>query len=145
MSPIFIYIIIFALLMSFVGVVWSAVSSTTKQVKSTSAHLMSIQDRNELREELKELTKLVKIKQKELETLTYATEQAKRKTVNDLTVEQEEALNKYEYYGIRLPIDIVEELAYSNCVTYHSAINFIENQRKVWKGQFTTKLTKGMY
>lgn len=121
-----------------------AVSKETKSVKQTTSEVMVIVERDNAKEELKELKKLIKIKQRELENLVHATEQAKRRTVTNLTVEQEDAINLYENMGIRLPVDIIEELSYSNNVTYHSAVAFIEMQRKVWKAQFQVTMTKGM-
>lgn len=121
-----------------------AVSKETKSVKQTTSEVMTIVERDNAKEELKELKKLIKIKQQELETLVHATEQAKRRTVTNLTVEQEDAINLYENMGIRLPVDIIEELSYSNNVTYHSAVAFIEMQRKIWKAQFQVTMTKGM-
>lgn len=126
------------------GMILSSVSQTSKSVKETTRTVIEMDERNTAKEELKELKKLIKIKQQELENLVYATEQAKRRTVTNLTVEQEEAIDKYESMGIRLPIDIIEELSYSNNVTYHSAMAFIEAQRKVWKAQFSITMTKGM-
>lgn len=119
-------------------------SQTSKDVRTTTEQVMMISERDSLKEELKELKKVVKIKQQELENLVNAVEQAKRRTVTNLTVEQEDAIDLYERNGIRLPIDIIEELSYSNNVTYHSAVAFIEMQRKVWKAQFQVTMTKGM-
>ncbi|AGI10631.1 DNA replication organizer [Bacillus phage MG-B1] len=120
-------------------------SNTNKavtQTKQTQQTIVSSLDDH--KQELKEIKNLIKLKQKELENLVHATEQAKRRTVTNLTVEQEEAIDLYERNNIRLPIDIIEELSYSNNVTYHSAVAFIEMQRKVWKAQFTVTMTKGM-
>ena len=122
----------------------SNVKQASNDVKQTTQQFMMISERDQLKEELKELKKVIKIKQQELENLVNATEQAKRRTVTNLTVEQEDAIDLYEKMGIRLPIDIIEELSYSNNVTYHSAVAFIEMQRKVWKAQFQVTMTKGM-
>ncbi|UIS65873.1 hypothetical protein ADEMBY_39 [Bacillus phage Ademby] len=121
-----------------------SVKETSNNVKATTSQVMQMNELADKKEELKEIKKLIKIKQQELENLVYATEQAKRRTVTNLTVEQEEAIDKYESMGIRLPIDIIEELSYSNNVTYNSAMSFIESQRKVWKAQFSITMTKGM-
>lgn len=122
----------------------SNTNKTSKSVQQTSTQVMEMIELNNLKDEKKEIINLIKVKQKELENLIYATEQAKRRTVTNLTVEQEEAIDLYERNGIRLPIDIIEELSYSNNVTYHSAVAFIEMQRKVWKAQFQVTMTKGM-
>lgn len=126
------------------GLVLSSVKETSSNVKQTTSQVMQMNELNDKKDELKEIKKMIKIKQQELENLVHATEQAKRRTVTNLTVEQEEAIDKYESMGIRLPIDIIEELSYSNNVTYHSAVAFIEAQRKVWKAQFSITMTKGM-
>ncbi|QWT50677.1 hypothetical protein DLn1_00034 [Bacillus phage DLn1] len=122
----------------------SNTNKTSKSVQQTSSQVMEMVELNNLKEELKEIKKVIKVKQQELENLVHATEQAKRRTVTNLTVEQEEAIDLYDKMGIRLPIDIIEELSYSNNVTYHSAVAFIEMQRKVWKAQFQVTMTKGM-
>lgn len=122
----------------------SNAKQTSKDVQQISKKVMLDSELDMKNEELKQIKKLIKIKQQELENLVCATEQAKRRTVTNLTVEQEEAIDKYESMGIRLPIDIIEELSYSNNVTYHSAMAFIEMQRKVWKAQFSVTMTKGM-
>lgn len=127
-----------------VGMILGSVKETSNNVKATTSQVMQMNELADKKEELKEIKKLIKIKQQELENLVYATEQAKRRTVTNLTVEQEEAIDKYESMGIRLPIDIIEELSYSNNVTYNSAMSFIESQRKVWKAQFSITMTKGM-
>lgn len=127
-----------------VGMILGSVKETSKSVKATTSQVMQMSELSDKKEELKELKKLIKIKQQELENLVHATEQAKRRTVTNLTVEQEDALNKYSSYGIQIPIDIIEELSYSNNVTYHSAITFIETQRKSWKAQLSVPMTKGM-
>ncbi|USL89557.1 DNA replication protein [Bacillus phage vB_BceP_LY3] len=143
MSGLFTGLIVF--LMGGIGLMVYAISKeTSKSVKQTTSEVMTIIERDNAKEELKELKKLIKVKQQELENLIHATEQAKRRTVTNLTVEQEEAIDLYEGMGIRLPIDIIEELSYSNNVTYHSAVAFIEMQRKVWKAQFQVTMTKGM-
>lgn len=131
------------------GVIVMVLSSlnTNKAVKETSEtthRVLKINEINDLKETEKELRKLIKVKQQELENLVHAVDQAKRRTVTDLTVEQEEAIDLYERNGIKLPIDIIEELSYSNNTTYHSAVAFIEMQRKVWKAQFQVTMTKGM-
>lgn len=122
----------------------SNTNKTSKSVQQTSSQVMEMVELNNLKDELKEMKKLIKVKQQELDNLVHATEQAKRRTVTNLTVEQEEALDLYSSFGIRLPIDIIEELSYSNNVTFHSAVDFIEMQRKVWKTQFSVPMTKGM-
>lgn len=127
-----------------VGMILGSVKETSNNVKATTSQVIQMNELSDKKEELKELKKLIKIKQQELENLVHATEQAKRRTVTNLTVEQEEAIDKYESMGIRLPIDIIEELSYSNNVTYNSAMSFIEAQRKVWKAQFSITMTKGM-
>ncbi|ANT41233.1 hypothetical protein STITCH_36 [Bacillus phage Stitch] len=127
-----------------VGMILGSVKETSNNVKATTSQVMQMNELADKKEELKEIKKLIKIKQQELENLVYATEQAKRRTVTNLTLEQEEAIDKYESMGIRLPIDIIEELSYSNNVTYNSAMSFIESQRKVWKAQFSITMTKGM-
>lgn len=121
-----------------------AVSRETKSVKQTTSEVMTIVERDNAKEELKEIKKIIKIKQQELQNLVNAVDQAKRRTITDLTVEQEDALNLYNSYNIKIPIDIIEELSYSNNVTYHSAITFIETQRKNWKAQLSVPMTKGM-
>jgi len=119
-------------------------SNTNKAVNQTKQNQETLMSREDYKQELKELKQQIKIKQKELENLVYATEQAKRRTIANLTVEQEEALELYEKLGIRIPVDIVEELSYSNYVTYNNAVNFIETQRKIWKSQLSVAVTKGM-
>lgn len=140
-------IIIGLLVIVFGGLLAVSISNTNKTSKSvqqTSNQVMEMVELNNLKDELKEMKNLIKVKQQELENLVNAVEQAKRRTVTNLTVEQEDAIDLYEKMGIRLPIDIIEELSYSNNVTYHSAVAFIEMQRKVWKAQFQVTMTKGM-
>jgi len=137
-------VIVILVFVTVIGLILTSIKETSNNVKATTQHVMEISQRDSLKEEMKELKKMIKVKQQELENLVHATEQAKRRTVTNLTVEQEEAIDLYERNGIRLPIDIIEELSYSNNVTYHSAVSFIEMQRKVWKAQFTVTMTKGM-
>lgn len=138
-------IIIGIALLIILGTMLSSVKDTSKNVQATTQQVLEMNQRDNLKEELKELRKMIKLKQQELDNLVNATEQAKRRTVTNLTIEQEDALNKYSSYGIQIPIDIIEELSYSNNVTYHSAIKFIETQRKNWKAQLSVPMTKGMF
>lgn len=133
--------IVLIVFLAFIGLMLTWLTDTSKSIKETTNHVNELNDK---KDELKEIKKLIKIKQQELENLVHATDQAKRRTVTNLTVEQEDALNKYTSYGIQIPIDIIEELSYSNNVTYHSAITFIETQRKSWKAQLSVPMTKGM-
>lgn len=127
-----------------IGMIIIKLTETSKSVHETTSQVMKMNELSSKKEELKEIEKLIKIKHQELENLVHAVDHAKRRTVNNLTVEQEQAIDLYEKNGIKLPIDIIEELSYSNNVTYHSAVAFIEMQRKVWKAQFTVNMTKGM-
>lgn len=138
-------VIVVLVFVTVIGLILASIKETSNNVKATTQHVMEISQRDSLKEEMKELKKMIKVKQQELENLVHATEQAKRRTVTNLTIEQEDALNKYSSYGIQIPIDIIEELSYSNNVTYHSAIKFIETQRKNWKAQLSVPMTKGMF
>jgi len=71
-------------------------SNTNKAVNQTKQNQETLMSREDYKQEIKELKQQIKIKQKELENLVYATEQAKRRTIANLTVEQEEALELYE-------------------------------------------------
>jgi len=138
-------VIVILVFITIIGLIITSIKETSNNVKATTQQVMEMAQRDNLKEELKELRKMIKLKQQELDNLVNATEQAKRRTVTNLTIEQEDALNKYSSYGIQIPIDIIEELSYSNNVTYHSAIKFIETQRKNWKAQLSVPMTKGMF
>lgn len=57
----------------------------------------------------------------------------------------EEILQEYEQLGIKLPLDILEELEFYNFKDRDEAINFIENQRIHWKYENMKKYRKNLF
>lgn len=55
----------------------------------------------------------------------------------------EKVLNTYDQSGIRLPLDIIEELDYLNLTSEVEITEYIESQRIHWKYECMKKLFKG--
>lgn len=68
-------------------------------------------------------------------------ERADLKTVNhgELTATQSRIMDNYADQGIRLPIDIQEELTYHKIIEEKEIYNFIESQRQQWKMEMQKK------
>lgn len=78
-------------------------------------------------ERLAELTYLIQQKENELNELSS------NKPINCFTITQNKVLDLYEQSNIRLPLDILEDLATQNLKTEKEIFDFIENQRNHWK------------
>lgn len=78
-------------------------------------------------ERLAELTYLIQQKENELNELSS------NKPINHFTQSQNRVLDLYEQSNIRLPLDILEDLATQNLKTEKEIFDFIENQRNQWK------------
>lgn len=63
-------------------------------------------------------------------------------TVNNLPIMYERVLDAYENQGIRIPIEIIEELVHSRANTEDEVFKFIESQRNVWKQESMKKVYK---
>lgn len=81
----------------------------------------------ESQERLDELTYLIQQKENELNELSS------NKSINCFTITQNKVLDLYEQSNIRLPLDILEDLATQNLKTENEIFDFIENQRNHWK------------
>lgn len=81
----------------------------------------------ETEERLAELNYLIQQKENELNELSS------NKPINRLTITQNKVLDLYEQSNIRLPLDILEDLATQNLKTEKEIFDFIENQRNHWK------------
>ena len=91
----------------------------------------------------KELQKQIDFKQKQLEELNNQIENAKRDTrvhMNQATVK---ALDIYEQSNIKIPVDIIEDIASLNITDEKQAYEYIENQRHFWKLENTKKPYRG--
>lgn len=55
-----------------------------------------------------------------------------------------QVLNYYDKQGIRLPADIIEDLAYYNFRDQQQIYSFIEGQRKNWKYEVTKSTNKDL-
>lgn len=76
---------------------------------------------------LADLTYLIQQKENELNELSS------NKLINRFTITQNKVLDLYEQSNIRLPLDILEDLATQNLKTEKEIFDFIENQRNHWK------------
>lgn len=85
------------------------------------------QETMESQERLTELTYLIQQKENELNELPS------NKPINRFTITQNKVLDLYEQSNIRLPLDILEDLATQNLKTEKEIFDFIENQRNHWK------------
>lgn len=85
------------------------------------------QEINESYEILTELTYLIQQKENELNELPS------NNVINRFTNTQNKVLDVYENSNIRLPYDILEDLAAQNLKTEKEIFDFIENQRNYWK------------
>lgn len=85
------------------------------------------QEINESYEILTELTYLIQQKENELNELPS------NNAINRFTNTQNKVLDVYENSNIRLPYDILEDLAAQNLKTEKEIFDFIENQRNYWK------------
>lgn len=81
----------------------------------------------ESEERLTELSYLIQQKENELNELPN------NKSINRFTITQNKVLDLYEQSNIRLPLDILEDLATQNLKTEKEIFDFIENQRIHWK------------
>jgi hypothetical protein len=81
----------------------------------------------------------IQSKQKELQGLTQHVEDRTLDRSTSLTKVQIEVLDIYQESNIRIPVDIIEDLAYSRIYDYQEIIAYIENQRNYWKLENTKK------
>lgn len=85
------------------------------------------------RQELKELNAIIKAKHQELENLKNAVEGMHIRNNSSIPVNVENVLDIYETNGIKISLDIIEELCYLKLDSEEMIFNFIEKQRKSWK------------
>ena len=86
-----------------------------------------------------QLDKEIQAKQTQLAQLTQHIQERELDRSTNLTETQIEVLDIYERSHIRLPQDIIEDVAYSRIYEYQEIIAFIENQRNYWKLENTKK------
>lgn len=59
-----------------------------------------------------------------------------------LTHTQSQVLDEYEHQGIKIPVDIIDDLVFMNIDDKERLYLFIENQRKNWKNEHMKRFTK---
>ena len=97
---------------------------------------MLLKKRIKRNKELQELDEFLTFTiEKKKEQLTRLDERVERKTLDrktGLTHATIKILDIYQESGIRIPVDILEELSYMRFTEEKDTFNYIENQRHFW-------------
>lgn len=59
-----------------------------------------------------------------------------------LSFTQERVLDEYDRQGIKIPIDIIDDIVGLNIIDRNELYTFIENQRKNWKNEHMKRFTR---
>lgn len=95
-----------------------------------------------LEQEEKKLEILIKSRQ---ETLQRLENEIEYNTINNdykLNNTTMEVLDMYEYSLIRVPVEIIEELSHLKLGDKDQIVNYIENQRGIWKLENSKRLMR---
>lgn len=99
----------------------------------TSLRNTRARDLTELEHQEQELTKSINAKKAQLSTINTAIESRAIDRKTNLTNNMVNVLDIYEDSHIRIPVDIIEDLAYMNIHADKDIMDYIENQRNYWK------------
>ena len=90
-------------------------------------------------EEAERLDNLIDAKRSELAKLEKEIQAKTLDRTTALNKPSLNVLNMYDKTGIKIPIDIIEELGYLNLSNEQDVLAYIENQRQFWKLECTKK------
>lgn len=95
-------------------------------------------------EQLNQIQNLLQAKQNELRSVNAQINSLSIDNSQQLPNNVVDVLDIYEQNGVKVPMEIIEDLCYYKFDEADKIFNYIETQRKAWKLENTKSIMKGM-